>query len=188
MELIKDTLLFPTGALASRHLPSQFPRALWTRVHGGVLHLLCPQGKFMVSQAFSDIYYKKSTCTWYLSKACRELQRCFRTPDRLKKRSENSSAQVQVNISTMSVRLHVPSPKLLHRYKKKFSCGIKWISIIRKNVDIEDHNLFQFLYTGFWWGNLNKMYHLEDPDVDGNCKEKWWDCVEWVHLAYDSNH
>jgi hypothetical protein len=22
-------------------------------------------------------------------------------------------------------------------------------------------------YTGFWWGNLKKKDHLEDPDVDG---------------------
>jgi len=23
------------------------------------------------------------------------------------------------------------------------------------------------LYTGFWWGNLKEIYHLEDPGIDG---------------------
>jgi hypothetical protein len=35
----------PTGALASRHLPSQFPRAVWTRMHGRIVHLLRSEGK-----------------------------------------------------------------------------------------------------------------------------------------------
>jgi hypothetical protein len=27
--------------------------------------------------------------------------------------------------------------------------------------------------TGFWWGDLRKGYHLEDPSVDGRIILKW---------------
>jgi len=34
-------------------------------------------------------------------------------------------------------------------------------------------------YTGFWWGNLRKRDHLEDPGVDGSTILRWifrkWD-------------
>jgi hypothetical protein len=29
------------------------------------------------------------------------------------------------------------------------------------------------LHTGFWWGNLRAIYHLEDPDVDWRVTLKW---------------
>jgi len=39
-------------------------------------------------------------------------------------------------------------------------------------------------YTGFWWGNLRKREHLEDPDIDGRIILRWifrkWD---WIELA-----
>jgi hypothetical protein len=29
------------------------------------------------------------------------------------------------------------------------------------------------VYTGFWWGDLRKGYHLEEPGVDGRMVLKW---------------
>jgi hypothetical protein len=47
------------------------------------------------------------------------------------------------------------------------------------------------VYTGFWWGNLREMGHLEDPGVDGRIIlryifRKWdgWGLV-WIDLAQD---
>ena len=38
-------------------------------------------------------------------------------------------------------------------------------------------------YTGFWWENLRKRNHLEDPGVDGRIILKWifrkWDVEAW---------
>jgi hypothetical protein len=38
--------------------------------------------------------------------------------------------------------------------------------------------------TGFWWGNLKKIYHLEDPGVDGRmirkCIFRKWDVGVWI--------
>jgi hypothetical protein len=48
-----------TGAMASRHLPTQFPRALWTRVYGRVLHLLRPQGKDISSSVLEIERHKR---------------------------------------------------------------------------------------------------------------------------------
>jgi len=35
------------------------------------------------------------------------------------------------------------------------------------------------VYTGFWWGNLKKRDHLEDPGVNGRTILRWvfrkWD-------------
>jgi hypothetical protein len=35
------------------------------------------------------------------------------------------------------------------------------------------------MYTGFWWGNLRKRGHLEDPGLDGRVILRWifrkWD-------------
>jgi hypothetical protein len=45
--------------------------------------------------------------------------------------------------------------------------------------------------TGFWWGNLRKRDHLEDPGVDGRIILRWifrkWDVegVDWIELAQD---
>jgi hypothetical protein len=38
--------------------------------------------------------------------------------------------------------------------------------------------------TGFWWGNLRKRDHLEDPGLDGRIIIRWifreWDVVVWI--------
>jgi hypothetical protein len=43
------------------------------------------------------------------------------------------------------------------------------------------------LHTGFWWGNLRKGDHLEDPGVDRRIILKWifkkWDGgIPWIDL------
>jgi hypothetical protein len=39
-------------------------------------------------------------------------------------------------------------------------------------------------YTGFWWGNLRKRDHLQDPGVDGRIQLRWifrkWDVGAWT--------
>jgi len=47
-------------------------------------------------------------------------------------------------------------------------------------------------YKGFWWGNLRKRDHLEDPGVDGRIILSWiftkWDVgMEWIDLAQNRN-
>ena len=45
--------------------------------------------------------------------------------------------------------------------------------------------------TGFWWGNLRKRSHFEDPGVDGGgavlrwILRKWDGGMEWIGLAQD---
>ena len=41
---------------------------------------------------------------------------------------------------------------------------------------------------GFWWGNLRKRDHLEDPVVDGRTILRWifrkWDVRAWAGLMW----
>jgi len=40
------------------------------------------------------------------------------------------------------------------------------------------------VYTGFWWGNLRKRDHLENPGVDGRIILRWvfrkWNVGAWI--------
>jgi hypothetical protein len=40
------------------------------------------------------------------------------------------------------------------------------------------------VYTGFWWGNLREIDHLEDPGIDGRIILMWifrkWDVGAWT--------
>jgi hypothetical protein len=40
------------------------------------------------------------------------------------------------------------------------------------------------MYKGFWWGNLRKRDHLEDPGLDGRVILRWifrkWDGGVWI--------
>jgi hypothetical protein len=44
------------------------------------------------------------------------------------------------------------------------------------------------IHTGFWWGNLREVEHLEDPDVDVRTILKWifdtWG-MDWIDMAQD---
>jgi len=46
-------------------------------------------------------------------------------------------------------------------------------------------------YTGFWWGNLREIYHLEYPGVDGRIILRWifkkldMGGTDWIELAQD---
>ena len=46
------------------------------------------------------------------------------------------------------------------------------------------------MHTGFWWGNLSKRDHMEDPGIDERMILKWtlrkWDeGMDWTGLAQD---
>jgi hypothetical protein len=46
------------------------------------------------------------------------------------------------------------------------------------------------VYTWFWWGNVRKRDHFEDPGVDGRIIlkcifDKWNGGLDWVGLAQD---
>jgi len=52
-------------------------------------------------------------------------------------------------------------------------------------------------YTGFWWENLRKRDHLEDPGVDGRIILKWifrkwdvraWTGSMWLRIGTDGGH
>jgi len=45
-------------------------------------------------------------------------------------------------------------------------------------------------YWGFWWGNVRKRDHLEDPGVDGRIIltwifRKWVGGMDWIALAQE---
>ena len=46
------------------------------------------------------------------------------------------------------------------------------------------------MHTGFWWGNLQKIDHMEDPGIDGSInikmglEEVGWE-GGWIDLAQD---
>ena len=46
------------------------------------------------------------------------------------------------------------------------------------------------MYTGFWWGNLRKRDHLENPGEDGRIIlrcifRKWDEVMDWTGVAQD---
>ena len=48
------------------------------------------------------------------------------------------------------------------------------------------------MHTGFWWGNLRKRDHLEDPGLDGRIILKWKlrkldGGVDWIDLGQDTD-
>jgi hypothetical protein len=44
------------------------------------------------------------------------------------------------------------------------------------------------VYTGYWWGNLRKRDHLEDPCIDVRIILRWifkkWDVGVWTGLIW----
>ena len=44
------------------------------------------------------------------------------------------------------------------------------------------------MYTGFWWGKLREMEHLEDPDVDRRIMLRWifrkWGVGAWTESIW----
>jgi len=44
------------------------------------------------------------------------------------------------------------------------------------------------VHTGFWWGNLRKRGHLEDPGVDDGILLRWifrkWKAGAWTGLIW----
>jgi hypothetical protein len=42
------------------------------------------------------------------------------------------------------------------------------------------------VYTGFWWGNLRKRDHLNDPGTNSRIFRKWdGGGTDWTDLAQD---
>jgi hypothetical protein len=38
------------------------------------------------------------------------------------------------------------------------------------------------VYTGFWWGNLKEIDHMDDSDVDGKI------ILKWIFKKWDGGH
>jgi hypothetical protein len=44
------------------------------------------------------------------------------------------------------------------------------------------------MHIGFWYENVKERDYLEDPSVIFKTGVKiGWKCVDWIHLAQDSN-
>jgi len=53
------------------------------------------------------------------------------------------------------------------------------------------------VHTGFWWENLRKSGHLEDPGIDGRIIWRWifrkkawgaWTGLIWIRIGTDGGH
>ena len=48
------------------------------------------------------------------------------------------------------------------------------------------------VHTGFWWGNLREIDHLEDPGIDGRIILRWifrkWTGSMWLRIVTGGGH
>jgi len=68
--------------------------------------------------------------------------------------------------------------------------GCEWLASRPARFTPGEKSPYHMSYIGFWWGNLRKRDHLEDPGVDGRIILRWtcrkWDVdMGWIELAQD---